>query len=188
MLGWLALAAACEAPPVGFPEDAQTPDAEVERPSPATVKGQAALGAQWLWAAEKAMPGILLRAGHRTLWFDFETSLIALTDPSPAFDARLLGSQFGFYLMFRPLYAKRWEIATGLGSDIYSLWNVHGDEWQAAFSARVAGHFWFLDRAGIFVTARAYPIATSGLELGVTRERARGLPILFGTGVEWRFR
>jgi hypothetical protein len=186
MLGWFALVAACASPPADLVgERSESEPAAEARPAPLRVK--TALGAQWLWASGKAMPGVLLRAGHRTVWFDFETSLIALTEAAPEFDTRLLGSQLGFYLTFRPVYSRRWELATGLGSDVYSLWNVHGDEWQAALSARVAGHFWLFERSGLFVTARVYPITSSGVELGVTREHARGLPVLLGTGVEWRF-
>jgi hypothetical protein len=157
-------------------------DAEKGAPSPY----EATLGAQWLWASGKAMPGVSLHVGRRWVWFDVETSLIALTEPAPDDDIDFLGSQLGFYAMVRPLYGERGELAAGLGSDLYALWNIHGDEWQGSFSVRVAGGVWVSRRIGLFATARAYPVASSGLELGVERDGSRGLPILFGTGIEWR--
>jgi hypothetical protein len=147
---------------------------------------EATLGAQWLWASGKAMPGVSLHVGRRWVWFDFETSLIALTEPAANDEIEFLGSQLGFYATLRPLYGERGELTAGLGSDVYALWNIHGDEWQGSFSVRVAGRVWLSRRIGLFATARAYPVASSGLELGVERDGSRGLPVLFGTGIEWR--
>jgi hypothetical protein len=196
MMGWLALAAVCAALPDGSEQTCEapagevedTPPAESEETSAAPSDGQAAIGAHWLWAAGKLMPGLVLGGTHRWLRFDLETSLISLTEPAPEFNTRLVGSQFGFYLMFRPLHDERWEIAGGLGSDVYSLWNIHGDAFEAALSVRVGGHFWISKRVGAFANARAYPLATSGLGLGTARDGSRGLPVLFGTGLEWSFR
>jgi hypothetical protein len=200
MLGWLALAAVCAATPDGSEGDCearagegqgQAQDSSAapdEEASPAPSSGQAAIGAQWLWASGKAMPGLLLGGSYRMVRFDIETSLIALTDKAPEFETQFLGSQFGFHLMLRPLYDERWEVAGGLGTDCYSLWNIHGDAFEAALSARISGHFWISERVGVFATARAYPVATSGLELGTSRDGSGGLPVLFGTGIEWGFR
>jgi hypothetical protein len=195
MLGWLALAAACAAPQEDFErawvranrgrED--MPAGEHERARPATATGQGEFGAQWLWAAGKMMPGVLAGVTYELVRFDFETSLIALTEPSAEFDSQLLGSQFGFHAMVRPFYADSWELAAGLGADGYSLWNLHGDLFEVALSVRAAGHVWLSRRFGVFATARAYPVATSGLELGTARDLSAGIPVLFGTGVAWRF-
>lgn len=187
MLGWLALAAVCTALPDGSEEPCDTPDRESNEASPADSSGEGAIGAQWLWAVDKAMPGLLLGGTYRMVRFDFETSLVALTEPAPEFDSQFLGSHFGFHLMIRPLYDERWEVAGGLGTDCYSLWNIHGDMFEAALSVRLAGHFWISKRVGVFATARAYPLTTSGLGLGSFRDGSSGLPVLFGTGVEWRF-
>jgi hypothetical protein len=194
MLGWLALAAVC-APAEDFEcawenanrarDDAS--NGEVEENAPPPAKAEGALGAQWLWASGKAMPGVVFGGSYEALRFDLETSFVALTDPGREFASQFLGNQFGFHLMFRPVYAERWELAGGLGADLYTLWNIHGDALEVALSARVAGHFRLSNEVGVFVTARAYPLATSGLELGTARDRSAGLPVLFGTGVEWRF-
>jgi hypothetical protein len=196
-----ALAAGGEAPPEVNPvapgwNDAESgaapgdatpepPSDEPEKPKGPTIQGAA--GLHWLFASGKAMPGITLRAGHRLFWFDFETSLVFLTERSEAFDTSLLGSQLGFYFAFRPLYGKRGELTTGVGSDVYGLWNLHGDSWEVSLSLRLAGHAWLTEKFGVFATARAYPLATSGLELGTKRDGTRGWPVMFGTGVELRF-
>ena len=196
MLGWMALGAACAVPPDDFErawelarrEREDTENAEDAKPKPAPSSGQGELGAQWLWASGKVMPGLLAGIAYGVLRFDFEASALSLTQSSPEFDTEFLGGQFGFHAMLRPFYAERWELAAGLGADAYSLFNIHGDLFEVALSLRAAGHFWFSSHVGVFATARAYPLATSGLELGTARDRSAGLPVLFGTGVAWRFR
>jgi hypothetical protein len=149
---------------------------------------EAGLGAQWLWVQGKAMPGLTLRLGGG-LWSGvFETSLIWLTESDPERRFRFLGSQVGGFLMVRPLSAGRVDLAAGLGLDYYPLWNVHGDEWQLALAARASGHVWLSSNLAVFATARAYPISTSGVELGTRRDGSSALPVLFGTGLEWRTR
>ena len=144
------------------------------------------LGAQWQWAQGKAMPGITLRLGGG-LWSGvLETSLIWLTEPDPDRRVRFLGSQFGAFLMVRPLSLGRVDLAAGLGVDYYPLWNVHGDEWQLALAARASVHVRLSSNMSLFGTARAYPLSTGGLELGTQRDGSAALPVLFGTGLEWR--
>lgn len=163
-----------------WPSPARAEEAVVRR------SGEAGIGAQWQWLQGKAMPGITLRLGQG-LWSGvFETSLIWLTEPDPEHRYRFLGSQVGGFLMVRPLRAARFDLATGLGVDYYPLWNVHGDEWQLALAARASGHVWLNSRVGVFGTVRAYALSSSGLELGTQRDRSRALPVMFGTGVEWR--
>jgi hypothetical protein len=186
-----------EAPPLlnpaapGFddapPETAEPDAALAEAPSSTGLDIESALGAQWWWASGKAMPGIIARAGHRWLWFDAEMTFIWLTESSADFDLSFLGSEFGFHAVFRPLYGERGELSAGIGADVYALWNLHGDEWQGALALRLEGHLNVTPRLGVFGSARFYPVATSGLELGTNRDHSRGLPLLFATGVEWRF-
>jgi hypothetical protein len=147
---------------------------------------ESGFGAQWQWAEGKAMPGVTLRLGGG-LWSGvLETSLIWLTEPDPDQRVRFLGSQFGAFLMVRPLSVGRVDLAAGLGADYYPLWNIHGDEWQLALAARASMHVRLTSNMSLFGTARAYPISTSGLELGTRRDGAAALPVLFGAGVEWR--
>jgi hypothetical protein len=162
-----------------------TPAAEPAGPPGPPI--ESAVGAQWLWAVGKAMPGVLVRGGHRMLWFDVETTFVVLTDSSDAADSHFLGTQLGFHALFRPLYGERGELNVGAGADVYALWNIHGDEWQAALTFRAEGHVYLSKCIGVFGNARVYPLASSGLELGVARDHSRGLPVLFGTGAEWRF-
>jgi hypothetical protein len=148
--------------------------------------GEGGLGVQWQWVQGKAMPGITLRLG-RGLWSGvFETSLIWLTEPDPERRYRFLGSQFGAFLMVRPLRVGRLDLAAGFGLDYYPLWNIHGDEWQLALAARASGHVRLGSNVSLFGTARYYPVSTSGVELGTRRDGSFALPVLFGTGLEWR--
>jgi hypothetical protein len=164
---------------LGFPSLAQA-DAGDSRAK------EAAFGAQWQWAQGKAMPGITLRLGGG-LWSGvLETSLIWLTEPDPDRRIRFLGSQLGALLMVRPLSVGRVDVALGLGVDYYPLWNVHGDEWQLALAARASGHVRLTTNMSLFGTARAYSLTTRGLGLGMERDGSAGLPVLFGTGIEWR--
>jgi hypothetical protein len=143
-------------------------------------------GAQWQLVQGKAMPGITLRLGGGLCSGVLETSLIWLTEPDPERRVRFLGSQFGAFLMVRPLSVGRFDLAAGLGVDYYPLWNVHGDEWQLALAARASGHVRLSSSMSLFGTARAYPLSTRGLELGIQRDGSAALPVLFGTGIEWR--
>ena len=175
-------------PSANEPAEAQSatvPDVEPDTKTETTAD-RGAIGPHWLFATGKAMPGLTYRAGHRMVWVDLETSLVFLTKPSTELDSPLLGNQLGAYFAFRPLYGKRGELTTGIGSDAYWLWGIHGDAWEVSLSLRLAGHAWLTRTFGVFATARAYPVATSGLELGVNRDGTRGLPVLFGAGVEWR--
>lgn len=166
-----------------------TEEAPLEHPLPRESRaGEAGFGVHWQWAQGKAMPGITLRVG-RGLWSGvFETSLIWLTEPDPARRHRFLGSQLGAFLMVRPVHVGRVDLAAGLGLDYYPLWNIHGDEWQLALAARASGHFWISSDVGLFGTARYYPVSTRGVELGTHRDGSLALPVLFGTGIEWRTR
>lgn len=133
------------------------------------------------------MPGVALRIGKDLWWAEFETSLIWLTESDPDRRFQFLGSQLGGFFMIRPLEVGRGELAAGLGLDFYPLWNIHGDERQLALALRAAGRVRMSPHVGLFATARAYPLGTRGVQLGVHRDRTHGLPILFGTGAEWWF-
>lgn len=182
----LTLAAAGLALTLGLPTVARAEPAE-SRAEPARSRAKEwGLGTQWQWAQGKAMPGVTLRLGGG-LWSGvLETSLIWLTEPDPERRFRFLGSQLGAFLMVRPLSVGRVDLAVGLGVDYYPLWNVHGDEWQLAFAARASGHVWLTSKVGLFATARAYPVSTSGLDLGTHRDGSLALPVLLATGLEWR--
>jgi hypothetical protein len=78
------------------------------------------------------------------------------------------------------------DLGVGLGGDFYWLWNVHGDALEPALAVQAAGNLWVTPQLGIHASARAYPLAGSGLELGTTREGGDGLPVLFSTGITWR--
>jgi hypothetical protein len=198
MLGCLALAAACAASPEDFElaweaanrrrDEAMSRGGSEPERAPASPTDRAAIGAQWLWASGKAMPGVALGGAYRLLRFGVEASLVTLTEPSHEFETRFLGNEFGLHVMVRPLYGKRWEIAAGMGGDWYSLWNIHGDLHEAALSVLGAGRFRFSEQVGAFVTARAYPLTTAGLELGTARDGSWRVPILLGTGIEWSIR
>ena len=89
--------------------------------------------------------------------------------------------------MVQPRKIGRFELEAGLGVDGYPLWGIHEDEWQWALAARAAGRFRITSGMALVGTVRGYLASTDGLELGVRRDGARGLPLLFGSGVEWRF-
>lgn len=173
--------------PPTFPHDTGPADDASGEPddwtAPTPPRSDATLGAQWFWVEGKAMPGLTLRAGKGLWWATFETSLVWLTERDPG-RSSFLGSQLGGFFSVRPLHTRRLELDAGLGVDAYPLWNIHGDEWQVALALRGSGHFRITRNVGLFATARVYPIATRGLELGVRRDGSTGLPVLFSTGIE----
>lgn len=142
------------------------------------------VGAHVLLASGKVIPGVTLRGGSGWFFGAFEASFLFLNDVPPQRSA-FLGNQLGGYFMLRPFARGRFELEAGLGVDAYPLWGIHGDEWQVALSTRAAAHARLYREFGAFVTARAYPVATSGLELGVHRNGSSGLPVMFGAGLEW---
>ena len=69
-----------------------------------------------------------------------------------------------------------------LGADLERRLKVLPDEvgaWKRSALANIA-------QLGIHASARAYPLTSSGIELGTTREGGDGLPVLFSTGITWR--
>lgn len=148
---------------------------------------QAALGAQAFWVAGKVMPSAVLRLDlHRRLWLDVEAGLIFVTNPPPGSDS-FLGSPLSAHLLVAPLRTPRVELAAGLGADTHFLWGVNGDLYEVALALIASAHYWITPKFGVFGSARAYPIATSGLELGRFRSGNPGSPILFATGVAWSY-
>jgi hypothetical protein len=161
------------------PIEDESPDPDLDATS-----SSGSLGVHHLFAAGKLTPGVTLRGGSGWFWGAFEGSFVFLVKPPPERSA-FLGNQLGGYFMLRPFARSGFELEGGVGVDAYPLWGIHGDEWQVALAARLAAHARVHRNAGAFVTARAYPIATNGLELGVHRNGDRGLPVMFGAGVEW---
>jgi len=145
-------------------------------------------GVQTLWADGKRMPALTLRVGRGLGWVDLEAAGIWLSEPSRELDVTFLGNEFGAAVMLSPVSTGRVELRLGAGGDFFYLWHVHANEWQGALSTRAALHVWLGDRVGLFGAARAYPVHTRGLGLGVTRAGRERLPVLFSTGVEWGFR
>jgi len=157
-------------------------------PRPPRYGLEARAGIQTLWADAKAIPALTLRVGRGRAWLDLEVAGVWLTEPSRELDVTFLGNEFGAALLLSPVSTRRFELRLGAGGDFFYLWHVHANEWQTALSTRAALHAWLGDRVGLFAAARAYPLHTRGLGLGVTRAGRERLPILFSTGVEWGFR
>jgi hypothetical protein len=162
----------------------QSDGAEKSSASVRTPTSAGSIGLHALLASEKAIPGVSLRGGKGLFWAAFEGSFVFLTDPPPERSA-FLGNHLGAFFMLRPLATARLELEGGVGLDYYPLLGIHADEWQLALAARVAGHVRLFENVGAFATARAYPLSTSGLELGAYRDTTRGLPVMFGIGAEY---
>ena len=182
-------AAAESAPPLeasGLLVDDDTPASDASEKKP-TSPHQALLGAQAFWAVSKVMPGIVLRFDlHRFFWLDAEAGLVFVTNPPPGHDA-FVGSPFGTHVLVAPIRTQRVEFGAGLGVDVHYLWGLNSDVAEVAFSALVSGNYWITPKLGVFGSARVYPIATTGLDLGKFRDGSAGLPMLFATGVAWSF-
>lgn len=142
--------------------------------------------AQAFWARGKVMPGVAYGARLGFVELDLEASLLWLTEPAPPRGITHLGSQLGAHVMFLPVRERYFDFGVGLGGDFYWLWNVHGDAVEAALAVKTQGNLWITPELGIYATARAYPVTSSGLELGSTPDADAGLPLLFSTGITWR--
>jgi len=148
---------------------------------------QAALGAQAFWVVGKVMPSVVLRFDlHKLLWLDVEAGLIFVTNSPPGSDS-FVGSPFGAHLLVAPFRTPKVELAAGLGVDTHYLYGINGDLVEVAMSVIASAHYWITPKFGVFGSARVYPIATSGLELGTFRDGSAGLPVLFATGVAWSY-
>jgi hypothetical protein len=183
---WLSMLIAIGLSLVARSAIAQGTEAASERGTTrSTASLDAGAGVHWLWAQGKAMPGMTLRLGGRWLAGEGEAGLIWLTERDPDRDRRFLGGQLGAHLSVTPVANHRFRLGGGLGGDFYPLFNIHGDEWQFALALRARGDVRVARKVWLFGTARAYPLHSDGLELGVNRARSNGLPVLFGTGIEW---
>lgn len=167
------------------PEAAPPPPNE---PAPPDLRPhQAALGAQAFWVVGKVMPSVVLRIDlHKLLWLDVEAGLIFLTNSPPGSDS-FVGSPFSAHLLVAPFRTPKVELAAGLGADTHYLWGINGDLAEVALAVIASAHYWITPKFGVFASARGYPVATSGLELGTFRNGSAGLPLLFATGVAWSY-
>jgi hypothetical protein len=133
------------------------------------------------------MPSVAVRIDlHELVWLDAEAGLIFLTDSPPGSDS-FVGSPFAAHVLVAPLRTPKFELAAGLGADVHYLWGVNGDLAEVALSVIASAHYWITPKFGLFGSARGYPAATSGLELGTFRNGSSGLPVLFATGVAWSY-
>ena len=146
------------------------------------------LGLQWAWASDKYMPGLALGLRGQSLGLILESGLVGLLQPAPGTAQTFLGNSFGAALTYAALRTSHLELSLGLGCDVYYLWNLHPDKYEIALAARAEAHYWFAGGPGVYLGARAYPVASRGLELGTTRAGGGSLPVLFTTGIEWRTR
>jgi hypothetical protein len=140
---------------------------------------------QTLWAHDKVLTGATLRFGSGMFFGALETHLMWTTDRPDTIDRPFLGSQYGLYFELVPLRTRIVELSAGVGTDIFHLWGVHGDEVQASLATKLQAHAHLTQRLAATLGARAYPLSTSGVGLGETRNGGRGMPILLSTGLEW---
>jgi hypothetical protein len=189
-LGAPMTAAEGEVPPPPYPElpePYQPPRLAETAPAPDRPPVGASLGLHWTWVAGKYMPGLALALRGGRVGFTVETSFVGLTRSAPAAASSFLGNQFGLTISYAVLRTERLELALGAGFDAYWLWNLHGDAGEWALATRAEAHYWHRPGRGLYVHARAYPVSTASLELGSTRDGERGVPVLFTTGIEWRW-
>jgi hypothetical protein len=164
-------------------------DDYVEPPTPKRPEStlDVALGAQVYNPRGKLMAGPVLRVGENLFWVAIEFSPIWLVEESPDFDGSALGNQWGFHFELAPVRTPRFELLGGLGLDVYHLWGIHGDEVLFGMTLKLHAQFRMSERASMFGTLRAYPLSSSGLELGRDRRGDMLVPVLGSLGVEWRW-
>ena len=133
----------------------------------------------------KPNAGFDLRLG-RQIAARLEANLRWTSEPIEQVDATFLGVQWGAYLEGAPVSTERVDLNLSLGADIHTMFNIHSDFVELALSTAVSGTFWFTHELGAIVGVRAYPLASSGLELGTDRNGVRGVPVLATVGLKWR--
>lgn len=149
--------------------------------------GELVLGVQYFWVSGKSMPGLTLQVGRGLFALDLEASLLWLTESAQELDLSFVGMELGASVMLVPLRSRRFRAAAGLGADVYYPWRIHADAVEAALAAKVTLHGWLTPEVALFATARTYPLGTPGLELGSERDGSSALPVLFTSGIAWRF-
>jgi len=181
--------AAAEAPPPDTKPPPDPNDAEAVPAPPKPCPGcRHALGGQALWVTGKFIPEIYARYDpNRWFWVDMEFGFVFLVDPPPGEDRVVLGSPLAAHFMFVPYRTRVVELGLGAGGDLHLLYGIGKGIAEVALAVNATGHVWVTPRLGVFGSARVYPVATNGLGLGEKRDGSRGLPVLFGTGVEWGF-
>jgi hypothetical protein len=178
-------AAASSAPTASAQSDASDAGSDAATDNDVAAASSLLLSAQAFWAQGKVMPGVAFGARLGFVELDLEASLVWLTEPAPPRGITFLGSEFGAHIMLLALRHRHVDLAVGLGGDLYWLGNVHGDALEAALALKSAANVWITPDLGLYATARAYPIASSGLELGTHRAGDASLPVLFSTGITW---
>jgi hypothetical protein len=147
----------------------------------------AGLGLQLFGAQGKVMPGLSFRFGNGLFWGELEGTPIWLMAESEEFGDHFLGNQWGAHFSLAPVKTRRVELLAGIGLDAYHLWGIHGDVGLFALTLKLASHLRASERVSVFATLRGYPLSSSGLELGTSREGEHLMPIMGSLGVEWRF-
>jgi hypothetical protein len=166
-----------------LPADRVVPAEIAEAPNEDALPVEVGLTTQLIRAKPNA--GFDLRVG-RQIAGRVEANLRWTSEPTDAVDATFLGVQWGLYLEGAPVSTERFELNLGLGADIHTMFNIHSDFVEVALSTTASGTFWFTRELGAIVGLRAYPLASSGLELGTDRSGARTIPILATVGLKWR--
>lgn len=165
-----------------------TRDTDVAANGASATETAVILGSQYFLVEGKNMPGLTLQVGSGLFALELETTLMWATTAPAELDVSFLGMELGASLLLVPVRTERFRVSAGLGADIYMPWEIHDEQRHAALSAKVALHGWLTRELGVFGTARVYPLHHDGLELGVSRAGAEGLPVLFTAGIAWRLR
>ena len=98
-----------------------------------------------------------------------------------------LGSLVGFHLFYRQLVHKGVTARFGGGVDFWPLYGIHSEESHGGlvFLAELRGHLTPLMDG--FLRGRIYVVRGEGLQPGVDRAGNESAPIVWSTGLTWRF-
>jgi len=183
------LASAAEPALDAAAEGSRDTESSTETAEPATphLLDRFTATAFWFWADGKVMPGLELSGGKDWFQLDIELAFVALSKSSPDFDGTFLGNQLGIFAMFTPLRDRYYEVSAGIGADFYLLWGIQSEVVERALAPRLSARIWPLEHVAVTLTARAYPVHTSGLDLGTRRDGSDGSPLLITSGITWGF-
>jgi hypothetical protein len=99
-----------------------------------------------------------------------------------------LGSILGLHFLYRTPIGDGLQVRLGGGLDIWPLYGIHSEESMAGlvFISELRGRV--SPQAQFFLRSRYYVLKSDGLQPGVDRDGNESAPLVWSTGLVWRFK
>ena len=98
-----------------------------------------------------------------------------------------LGSLFGLHLLYKTPISQGLDARFGGGFDLWPLYGIHSEEMMGGlvFVGEIRGQIALNTK--FFLRSRYYLLRNEGLQPGVDRAGNESAPLVWSTGIMWRF-